>query len=567
MKVECIKASLMLKPSQKRNVHKNLTFKNQINSPANNENLALSNNQKVTIGIVACGIMLASALLVKALKGKSSPKVNSLANDTINIIKSDFKNRMKEFPEDFKYIKNLAANLNIKPGDEFKLNSIIGASELKKLLNEFTPEDFNIGKNLEGAKNMTFRVNLHNHTNFSDGKMTVEEFLDQARRYADRIAENIPKDSKPPFIIAITDHDTMDGCKEALKIISRTPEKYKNLKIVLGSEISVSNNDPKLLSRPLNFELIGYCQNPYDKNLGEILNDIQKNRQQNVQIMLDEIQKHYPDCKFDINEAKTFHSNLRTMRTNGVLYLAGDYAKFKIALNEYIKQINKILPKDKEKLSAEKLFTQFGENYYYRMDAFGEKDIKEYFKNHGFKEFLEKNNILSNENENLMKNIFNTDLTAKENFIDEIVQKKLPTLYDRKNYTISPEKIFDGTTEGFYGFAHPAIIDFASDNISKERQKICIEKGLTPHENLVYEIFMSLKNAGKEKFYASEINYQSYPANSNPEWISFMKEKIADNKDLNLKYTGGIDAHKKSIFLKHKYLDEKTLSELLGENK
>ena len=276
MKVECIKASQMLKASQKTYMHKNLTFKNQINSPTNNENLALSNNQKVTIGIVACGIMLASALLVKALKGKSSPKVNSLANDTINIIKSDFKNRMKEFPEDFKYIKNLAANLNITPGDEFKLNSIIGASELKKLLNELTPEDFNIGKNLEGAKNMTFRVNLHNHTNFSDGKMSVEEFLDQARRYADRIAENIPKDNKPPFIIAITDHDTMDGCKEALKIISKTPERYKNLKIVLGSEISVSNNDPKLLSRPLNFELIGYCQNPYEKNLVKILDDIQK---------------------------------------------------------------------------------------------------------------------------------------------------------------------------------------------------------------------------------------------------------------------------------------------------
>lgn len=567
MKVECIKASLMLKPSQKADVHKNLTFKNQINSPTNNENLALSNNQKVTIGIVACGIMLASALLVKSLKGKSSQKVSSLAKDTINIIKSDFKNRMKEFPQDFTYIKNLAANLNITPGDEFKLNSIIGASELKKLLNELTPEDFNIGKNLEGAKNMTFRVNLHNHTNFSDGKMTVEEFLDQARKYADRIAENIPKDNKPPFIIAITDHDTMDGCKEALKIISKAPEKYKNLKIVLGSEISVSNNNPKLLSRPLNFELIGYCQNPYEKNLVKILDDIQKNRQQNVQIMLDEIQKHYPDCKFDINEAKTFHSNLRTMRTNGVLYLAGDYAKFKLALNEYIKQINKILPKDKEKLSAEKLFTQFGENYYYRMDAFGEKNIKDYFKNHGFKEFLEKNNIFSKENENLIENIFNTDLTEKENFIDTIVKKKLPTLYDRKNYTISPEKIFEGTNEGFYGFAHPAIIDFASDNISPERQKICIEKGLAPHENLVYEIFMSLKNAGKEKFYASEINYQSYPSNSNPEWISFMKSKIADNKNLNLKYTGGIDAHKKSIFLKHKYLDEKTLSELLGENK
>ena len=87
----------------------------------------------------------------------------------------------------------------------------------------------------------------------------------------------------------------------------------------------------------------------------------------------------------------------------------------------------------------------------------------------------------------------------------------------------------------------------------------------TPHENLVYEIFSSLKKSGKEKFCASEINYQSYPQNADKNWIDFMKTSIADNPEMKLKYTGGIDAHKTSVFIKHKYMDDNILKELLGE--
>ena len=106
---------------------------------------------------------------------------------------------------------------------------------------------------------------------------------------------------------------------------------------------------------------------------------------------------------------------------------------------------------------------------------------------------------------------------------------------------------------------------FASNNISPARKKLCEEKMFTPHENLVYEIFSSLKKSGKEKFCASEINYQSYPQNADKNWIDFMKTSIADNPEMKLKYTGGIDAHKTSVFIKHKYMDDNILKELLGE--
>ena len=571
MKVEFRNTPVFYGSSAFSEVSKQNTLSNTMIPPKNlnepkSDEVVLSNRKKALIGTAAAVLIGGAVWLINSLRGRG--KVQNIVavtpENTGDVLKTTFKKTMEAFPDDFAYIKNLAKHMGIKEGEEYKLNSVMGKSQLQKLLDEFTPVDFSIGKDFDGARNMTFRVNLHNHTTASDGKLTVEQFLEQARKYADRIAQNTQSDDKPPFTIAITDHDTLDGCRDALNILAADPEKYKNLKVVLGSEISVSNCDPEIVSRPLNFELVGYCQNPYDEKLVKILDNIQQTRQKNVEQFLEKITDKFPEFNLNIDEAKEFHANLRTMRTNGVLYLAGDYARFKIALTEYVKRINEILPDDAEKLSADKLFKQFGENYYYRMDAFGERNIPEYFQKHGLKDYLIEKGLWTEENAQDFEQIFKTDLKDKEDFITQTVKESLPTLHDRKQYSINPEDIFEATTDGFYGFAHPAIIDFASDNISPARKKLCEEKMFVPHENLVYEIFNSLKQIGKEKFYASEINYQSYPQNADKKWMDFMKT-IADNPNLNLKYTGGIDAHKPSIFIKHKYMDENVLKELLGE--
>lgn len=571
MKVEFRNTPVFYGSSAFSEVSKQNTLSNTMIPPKNlnepkSDEVVLSNRKKALIGTAAAVLIGGAVWLINSLRGRG--KVQNIVaitpENTGDVLKTTFKKTMEAFPDDFAYIKNLAKHMGIKEGEEYKLNSVMGKSQLQKLLDEFTPVDFSIGKDFDGARNMTFRVNLHNHTTASDGKLTVEQFLEQARKYADRIAQNTQSDDKPPFTIAITDHDTLDGCRDALNILAADPEKYKNLKVVLGSEISVSNCDSEIVSRPLNFELVGYCQNPYDEKLVKILDNIQQTRQKNVEQFLEKITDKFPEFNLNIDEAKEFHANLRTMRTNGVLYLAGDYARFKIALTEYVKRINEILPDDTEKLSADKLFKQFGENYYYRMDAFGERNIPEYFQKHGLKDYLIEKGLWTEENAQDFEQIFKTDLKDKEDFITQTVKESLPTLHDRKQYSINPEDIFEATTDGFYGFAHPAIIDFASDNISPARKKLCEEKMFAPHENLVYEIFNSLKQIGKEKFYASEINYQSYPQNADKKWMDFMKT-IADNPNLNLKYTGGIDAHKPSIFIKHKYMDENVLKELLGE--
>ena len=57
-----------------------------------------------------------------------------------------------------------------------------------------------------------FKANLHVHTKYSDGTAEVEELLN--------CGEKIGKKSNG-FILAITDHDTVDGIQEAYEIYNK----------------------------------------------------------------------------------------------------------------------------------------------------------------------------------------------------------------------------------------------------------------------------------------------------------------------------------------------------------
>ena len=148
----------------------------------------------------------------------------------------------------------------------------------------------------------------------------------------------------------------------------------------------------------------------------------------------------------------------------------------------------------------------------------------------------------------------------------------MPTINDTKGYCLTPLQVFNSTDsfEGFFGVAHPALIKLKSpfgDNISKIRKRNLGNNN--PNKNLVFEIFNELKQLGKDKFQATEINYQSY-RNMGTDWINFMEKDIANNPLLNLFHTGGLDCHSPSIFSNHdyvadKYVEEFNLEEILGK--
>ncbi|OGI00931.1 MAG: hypothetical protein A2Y25_02875 [Candidatus Melainabacteria bacterium GWF2_37_15] len=108
--------------------------------------------------------------------------------------------------------------------------------ELKYILkNKLNPENFSTGQDFENVRNGTFNINLHIHTQYSDGDFSVQELLDQTAKYAEY---RLTKGHDDPVIIAITDHDTLAGTQEALKIIEQSPEKYKNICFIPAIELN-----------------------------------------------------------------------------------------------------------------------------------------------------------------------------------------------------------------------------------------------------------------------------------------------------------------------------------------
>ena len=186
--------------------------------------------------------------------------------------------RIRKYPQDHEYRKVLAKNVKCEPKD---LMSVIGFDELKDYLKTAKPEDFCPGENFANVKNGTIRLNLHMHTTESDGVIKVEDLLDQSVEYADKM-------KNPPLIFAITNHDILDDSKKAIKIIASDPEKYKNIRLVSGVEITTRYPNEKLVKIPIQLEVLNYCINPFDRDINDFLTNIRNDNIQYAREIIDE---------------------------------------------------------------------------------------------------------------------------------------------------------------------------------------------------------------------------------------------------------------------------------------
>lgn len=230
-----------------------------------NSGLITQNNNKNKYLAIGCAATVLAGVTGVLLYKKHKSQVLDI----------DFKNKI------LSALKNDGIDVPAK-----SLNSIVGPEEFSKLIKKFKPEHYRVGlqtakseisteKFYANAINGDFRVSLHTHSNFSDGKATPEEFLECARQYADKVARLSKKDDLPPFTIALTDHDCIDGTKEIIKIIAKNPEKYKNLKFVAGCEFSVKNGDK-------HYDVTGLALNPFEESLNKMLQDLKSNRMNTV---------------------------------------------------------------------------------------------------------------------------------------------------------------------------------------------------------------------------------------------------------------------------------------------
>ena len=114
----------------------------------------------------------------------------------VAIYKTNFRKNITS--NDRAFYKNIIEGLK-KEGINVKmesLQSVVAPDEFKTLIKKYKPEHFKAGLQISEklAKDVSaeeffknaidgkFRVSLHTHSNFSDGKATIEEFLESATK-------------------------------------------------------------------------------------------------------------------------------------------------------------------------------------------------------------------------------------------------------------------------------------------------------------------------------------------------------------------------------------------------
>ena len=141
------------------------------------------------------------------------------------------------------------------------LRPIMGPEELTEFIknNDSNPQIYT--PSIDNRYDGTFRANLHMHTTNSDGKATVQDRFDFAQNYAQKHI----KDGY--MLIAITDHNTVLGAKEAVRILEKNKGKYDKIRVVPGIEIFTEYKRSEVVNEPVQIHVLTWCINPYDEFL------------------------------------------------------------------------------------------------------------------------------------------------------------------------------------------------------------------------------------------------------------------------------------------------------------
>lgn len=178
---------------------------------------------------------------------------------------------MKIFNADLMYKQALISGIHRKYQFSPKvedLSSVLAPIELKSLLREVPSSFYEVGLNasslFENVKKALYRINLHVHTNKSDGSMTPSEYLEQSVKYSDKVAKKT-FDKYPPYISAITDHNNFEASQEVIAMIADEPKKYKNFRFAAGCEFMFLDESSGFKFPA--FEVLGLSINPFCEEL------------------------------------------------------------------------------------------------------------------------------------------------------------------------------------------------------------------------------------------------------------------------------------------------------------
>lgn len=164
-------------------------------------------------------------------------------------------------------------------------------------------------------KSGEFRANLHIHTEYSDGIMTVPDLISKTSEI-------------PNMLTAITDHDTVEGAKELYRI---SPH---NADICAGIEIStIANKFPKQ-PKSLPIHLLVYGIDPFNKELNELLDYKRDAKLKLAHKTVKKLNEVLPEYNFTLEEAAKCHPMILKGQDE-IAHPLKKYTSAKIILNHY----------------------------------------------------------------------------------------------------------------------------------------------------------------------------------------------------------------------------------------
>ena len=179
------------------------------------------------------------------------------------------------YPADKKYIQTLARGLHLS--SLAPLDIVMGPNELKKLLQSTSVHDFC------GANPW---INLHTHSSASDGQLSPEQWVANIIKWTQ-------DNHLMYYVIALTDHDTLDGLVPVLKYVVKNYKKLKGIRIVLGCELSTAF-ESQYTRRPVDFEILHYGINPFDTAYTKLLKEQSATRKKQLPLLFQKINEKYP---------------------------------------------------------------------------------------------------------------------------------------------------------------------------------------------------------------------------------------------------------------------------------
>ncbi len=487
----------------------------------------------------------------------------AITHNNKNIAKSvlnTFKEQIQSFPADIEYRKSILQSMGMGETNFARLRSIVGPQEYKSIIHAFSDSSIHYtpgtnlltetkdGYKLKGVLDKTFRASMHNHTTHSDGRMSVQELLDQSAQYADEVFESLKnkpnaKAKHAPFTIAITDHDTVEGCKEAVKIISQNPEKYKNLRVVLGMEMSVENRLLKdKIHKPVHLHFTINGINPFDKNLNKFLDSKKMARTELMKNLLQKAsfkrKQFLPKSKeiFNFEEAEKLYPVLKHKILHVNVSLK-NYLQYKTLFTECFEN-NKLLQKELDKLGIDTSKVTYDSFLNKYIDSkkiiYAEKGYERYYD--ALKKYVADLLIITPKEAEQKLTIPN-NIKRLVDELGKIAINAQPRMNLQPAYVDIEEMLtmVKNQKDGYITWAHPACTDIGGYLRNRDYS----------HQAMT-ELFNMFKEKGGDKALAVEIHYPYFgELGKSDEWLNLMHKNTTTNK---LYCSGGLDSHGKNIF-------------------